>query len=145
MVKINLRIASRAKQYITRGHASIGLGLSVVNSCVIWFGLIPFVNSTFGKLRNFILIFIPAYIIFTLAFGYWDMKKGMYRHELAAAAEWSPVYQDIFFCFKRIGENVGDKEICKVADRWISRRQLDTKQPYTTEEENERTDQEDQQ
>lgn len=123
MVKISLRLASRARQYVTRGHAGIGLAVSVINTCVLWFGLIPFVNTTFGKLRFFLLAFIPTYLCFTLAFGYWDMKKGTYKHEQAVAAQWSPVYQDMFYCFKRIGERLGDEEIRSVADRWTARRQ----------------------
>ncbi len=123
MVRIGLKLASRAKQYVTRGHAAIGLGVSVVNTCVLWFGLIPFVNSTFGKLRWFLLAFIPAYLSFTLLLGYWDMKKGTYKHEQVVAAEWSPVYQDVFYCFERIGERLGDEEIRSVASRWTARRE----------------------
>ncbi len=123
MVNLDLRLASRARQYITRGHASIGLAVSVINTCVLWFGLVPFVNATFVKFRFFLMAFVPSYLCFTLAFGYWDMKKGTYKHEQAAAAQWSPVYQDMFYCFKKMGERLGDEDICSVASKWTARRE----------------------
>jgi len=91
-------LAGRAKQYYIRGHTTAGLAITLVNTLGIWFGLVPGVSKIFNN--NFIAfaaVFIPAYGLIMVGFGYWDMKRGFYRSEQVTILRHNPSSQLIYY------------------------------------------------
>lgn len=98
-----LDLLGRAKQYFTRGHQTIGLTLTLMNTLGIWFGLIPGIRGFFGDdFLLFALIFIPIYGVTMVLFGYWDMKKGLYKSESITQLRRNPHYQLNLYLFSQI-------------------------------------------
>lgn len=110
--------AGKYRYVMTRGMVLMNLVITFLNTCVIWFGLVPWVRDMFGELYWFIIIFLPFYVISMLVVGYFELRR-MWPGAASVSAVYTPNVVSVMRMWRRFGELLGDEEIIKEADKWI--------------------------
>lgn len=115
-------MVGRAKLYVLRGSASVGLLVALVNTTAIWFGLIPFIEGIFPNFFTFLACFGPIYVFVMLAYGWWEYHRGFYYYEMELAGQSTPATHDMMRCFRILSRGTDkEDEVYRLTERWLSR------------------------